>query len=125
MDGKFGTVINCMDGRVQNCVNKFVQDNHHIDFLDTITLAGPAKILSENKKEKLINGLKHRIDISINVHHSDFIAVVGHFDCAAIKFDDEIQKELVKDAAKKLKEWYPEIKIVPLWIDSDLSVTQL
>ena len=51
MEGKkFGTAINCMDGRVQEPVAKFLKEIYGIDFVDTITEPGPVKILSENSR---------------------------------------------------------------------------
>ena len=43
----FCTVINCMYGRVQLPVNKYLQKRFNVEFVDTITEAGPVFIISD------------------------------------------------------------------------------
>jgi len=57
--GTFITTVNCMDGRVQIPVNKY-----NADYVDTITEAGPNKILAENINEILVNSIKDRLNCS-------------------------------------------------------------
>ena len=44
-DGTFATAINCMDGRIQMSVNEFIRKEYGVNYVDTITLAGPCKVL--------------------------------------------------------------------------------
>jgi hypothetical protein len=59
-NGKFITVINCMDGRVQLPVIEWLKKNYKADFIDTITEPGPNKILSERKNRFLIESIKKK-----------------------------------------------------------------
>ncbi len=51
---KFATLINCMDGRVQLPVSRWIKKNFGVDFVDTITEPGPNGILANNKDKTLI-----------------------------------------------------------------------
>ena len=89
---RFCTVINCMDGRVQLPVIKYLQQRFNAEFVDSITEPGPNLILSEEKSTALLQSILERLKISIEHHKSVGIAVVGHHDCAGIPTpkDDQI-----------------------------------
>ena len=44
--GKFGTAINCLDGRVQLPVSNWMKMQFHLDYIDMITEPGPDKIVA-------------------------------------------------------------------------------
>ena len=44
----FGTVINCIDGPVQEPVARWMKGVYQLDFVDTVTERGPDKVLSES-----------------------------------------------------------------------------
>lgn len=122
---KFATAVTCMDGRIQTIVNEYIQENYQKEFVDTITLAGPVKVLAEGKKDKLIKNLKFRLDISVNGHGSSVVALVGHHDCAGIKRSDDEQIEFIKEATKQVQQWYPECTVFGLWIDEEFKPNKL
>ncbi len=51
--GKFGTVINCMDGRVQDPVAHWLREAYHLDYVDAITEPGADRVLAEGTPEQL------------------------------------------------------------------------
>ena len=122
----FCTVINCMDGRTQLPVNEFLREKFQVDYVDTITEAGPIRILSsEDKDSFLLKSILRRVDISINKHQSTAIALVIHYDCAgnpAVKAEKLLQ---LQTATKLLKEKYPETEILGLWVDSEWKVEHI
>ncbi len=122
---EFATVINCMDGRVQEAVNSYVKKEKNVKYVDTITFAGPCKVISELKQESLIENLKFRLDISINKHGSSYIAIVGHFDCAGVPLADDVHKEHILTSYDILTKWYPNIDIEALWVNNQLEVIKL
>ena len=79
---KFGTVINCIDGRVQYPVMDFLKRTYDLDFFDAANEAGPLKILTKRTDKCRLISLKEQIRTSVEEHGSRFIAVVGHHDCA-------------------------------------------
>jgi len=123
---KFATVVNCMDGRTQLPVLSWIIEHYDIDYPDMITEAGPIKILSEGKETEVIKAIKYRMDISIHKHHSKYIFVVGHYDCAGNPEKKEIQLQQIKESIKLIKTWaYDVTEIVGLWIGHNWQVERL
>jgi len=116
LKGSFCTVINCMDGRVQLPVNSYMTKNYKVDFVDTITEAGPNRILCQPKKN-LSKSIINRVNISLNKHKSKIIAIVGHNDCAGSPCSDDKQITYTLKAVAFLKRKYPAIKIIGLFVD--------
>ncbi len=123
--GKFATCLNCMDGRVQEPAIKYIKDKYKVDYVDMITEAGMDRVLSENSS--LDNNLSHKIDISLNLHGSKLIFVVGHYDCGGHPVDDETHKSDIRKSVENLKKLYFEkgINIYGLWIDSEWNVVNI
>lgn len=119
---RFATAINCMDGRVQMPIIQYLKENYRVDYVDMITEPGPNRILSE--KSELFDSILNRIDISINKHYSNIIAVIGHHDCAGNPIDENKQIEQIIQSIDNLKEHYNhlEIKIIGLWVDKNFEV---
>src|SRR3989338_7404519 len=101
---KFATVINCIDGRVQDPVKDWIIESFGVEFVDVITEPGDDKVLSSGSKEK-IEEIKQKVEVSIQSHNSKIIVVVGHFDCAgniAVK-DDHIAE--IKKGIEIIRSW--------------------
>lgn len=122
MKNSFATAISCMDGRIQKCVNDYVSTQSKAKYVDTITLTGPCKVISDNKLHGVIEDMKFRLNISINVHNSTFIAVVGHFDCASVIEDDERHKQYLLNSSRILQQWYPNVVVEALWVNEKFEI---
>jgi hypothetical protein len=123
MEGKkFVTAINCMDGRVQLPVIRYLMKTFAADYVDTITEPGPDKILGENKDSSRVNSIKERIGISLHKHHSDTIAIVSHQDCAGNPVDKQKHCAHLVDAVALLRSCYPGVRVVGLWVDEAWEV---
>lgn len=121
---KFGTAINCIDGRVQIPVIDFLKNNYGIDYVDIITAPGVNKLLAE-ENPKAIEQIKRAVEISIKNHNSKIIAIAGHFDCAGNPFDNETQFKHIFSGIKLIKSWGFKIKIIGLWVDENLKVSEI
>ena len=121
----FATAINCMDGRTQIPVIEFMRKKFRVDFVDTITEAGPDKILAENKDHATVTSIKKRVEISAVKHRSKAIAVVGHHDCAGNPVDKDSHVKHIKAAMKTVRAWGYNIEIVGLWVDEDWKVAEI
>lgn len=97
-DETFFTTIGCMDGRVQEPVSRFGQQKFQTQYPDTITEAGLVRVLANNPQNDFLAGLKKKIEISLNKHHSRGIVVHGHEDCAGNPVDDEKHRGDVRQA---------------------------
>ena len=79
---KFGTAINCIDGRTQQPVIDYIKQNYAVDIVDMITFPGANGIFSNELRYVEASLAKHSASISVEKHNSRIIAVVGHYDCA-------------------------------------------
>ena len=77
IEGKFGTAINCMDGRVQEPVANLLKVRYGLNFVDVVTEAGPVKLLAENDKAG-VESILSRVMVSIEKHKSSVVAVAAH-----------------------------------------------
>ena len=117
--GKFATAINCMDGRVQIPVIKYLKETYRVDYIDMITQPGPNKILAEGKAQNSLELIKKCVEISVLHHGSELIVVCGHYDCAGNPADKNEQTKQTKLAIEKIKSWNFKVKVIGLWIDKN------
>ena len=115
---RFGTAINCIDGRVQQPVADWVKANHHVAFVDMVTEPGPDKALSM-ADAGLVNALKAKVAISVNAHHSRVVAIAGHHECAANPVSQEEHQAQVQQAARMIASWGYPITVAALWVGPD------
>jgi len=113
----FCTAINCMDGRVQLPVIRYLQDYFKVRYVDMITEPGPVRILAQPHDSEIIASIERRIDISVSKHHSQGIAVIAHEDCAGNPVSDEDQKKQISLAIEYLRKKYPQLTTIGLWVD--------
>jgi carbonic anhydrase len=122
---KFCTVINCIDGRVQLPVIKYLQKRFDAKYVDTITEAGPNLIVSEQQDEAVLHSIYKRLKISLENHKSVGIAVAGHHGCAGNPALKNEQIEHIKHAINFLKNKYSSIEIIGLWVDENWEVEEI
>ena len=116
--GKFGTVINCLDGRAQKVAADFLKSRYGLDWVDTITEPGPDKILAEGLETFIIENIKKRLEISFNKHGSRLIAIVAHEECAGNPVEKEEHFRHLRLARNKVAEFGLAAEIILLWIPS-------
>ncbi|MFC2130940.1 carbonic anhydrase [Bacteroidota bacterium] len=121
----FSTAINCMDGRTQIPVNEYLSKKYQVDYVDTITEPGPIKYLAEQSDKFKLKSILERIDISVYKHGSKSIAVVGHFDCAGNPIGKAEQMVQVKKSCVFLKEKYPGVEVIGVWVDENWEVEEV
>lgn len=120
--GKFGTAINCMDGRVQLPVINWMKKKYSLDYIDMITEPGPDKMLTQGKPEQ-IESIKSRVSISVNAHGSRNIVITGHHDCAGNPVSKEEHIKQVKECLKIIKSWnLPVETVTGVWINNNWEV---
>ncbi|SDC62265.1 MULTISPECIES: carbonic anhydrase [unclassified Candidatus Frackibacter] len=119
---EFVTTINCMDGRVQEPVIQWLKKKFNSKYVDTITEPGPNLILAQDEDTDRIKSIKERVDISVNGHGSETIAIVGHYDCAGNLAEKEEQIEHIKASIVKVKDWDFGVKVIGLWVNQEWEV---
>ena len=126
MDGKkFVTAINCIDGRAQIPIIKWMKHKYEAQYVDMITEAGPIKILSEKQNGIDLQSIKKRVEISVKVHGSKNVAIIGHYDCAGNPVDKETQIKQIKNAVDVIKSWSYNVNVVGLWLDNNWIVHKI
>ena len=116
MKKNFGTALNCIDGRTQIPVTKWMKENFCVDYVDLITEPGMDQVLSQGQQEE-IERLKENVIISITAHNSNVVAVVGHYDCAANPVSDRKHYYDIVASIYVVKSWGLPVSVVGLWVD--------
>jgi len=120
--GKFGTAINCMDGRTQLPVISWFKRKYSLDYIDMITEPGPEKLLSQGSP-KQVESIKSRVMISVNAHGSQTVLIAAHDDCAGNPVSKEEHIRQVKGCLKVVKSWgLPVRDIIGVWINDGWTV---
>jgi hypothetical protein len=122
--GTFGTVINCMDGRTQLPLNEWMRDEFGVDYVDTITEPGPNGILAKGEGP-LTDSIRKRVDISVNGHGSNVIALVGHYDCAGNPGPRDMQEDHVMKGIETIRSWNYPVRVIGIWVGDDWKVIKI
>lgn len=124
--GKFGTAINCIDGRVQLPVIKWITQKYNLDYVDMITKPGPDLVVSDPHHKK-IESVRTRVEVSVNKHGSKIVFITGHHDCAGNPVSKQIHLQQIEKSLETIKSWkIPGVeKIVGLWLDENWQVEKI
>jgi len=90
-----------------------------------ITEPGPNKILTEQTDEMQLKSIFSRVEISLNKHQSNQIAVVGHYDCAGNPAPKNVQIEHIKKSIEAISQKYPNTEIIGLWVNEKWRVEEV
>ncbi|MGB9690387.1 carbonic anhydrase [Thermogutta sp.] len=121
----FCTVINCMDGRVQLPVITYLKARFGVDHVDNITEPGPDGILAKGDDHVLIASILRRVQISLEKHQSQGLAVVGHADCAGNPVSHQAHLQDIRSACKWLKARFPNVAVIGLWVNEQWEVEEV
>ena len=121
LDGAFATAINCMDGRVQEPVRRWMQQRFQVDYVDMITEPGPDQLMAAGPIGSL-ESIKKRVNISVNAHASRVVAVVAHHDCAAFPASRDQHPAALSKCADVIESWLLPVRILTLWVDEAWQV---
>jgi len=124
MTHRFGTAINCIDGRVQAPVARWLQERYHLDFVDLITEPGADKALATGTPEALAS-IRAKVEISVGRHGSSVVAVAGHDDCASNPVSAAEHHQHLRAAVRALRLMNIPTTIVGLWVDEQWQVCEV
>ena len=119
----FCTAVNCIDGRVQLPVIRYLQERFGVLYVDLVTEPGPARSLAGSADAEIKRSILRRVAMSIDAHGSRLIAVVAHADCARNPAGREAKRRQLEESAAVLAENFPSVPIVGLWVDERWSVS--
>ena len=122
---EFATSIHCMDGRIQEPIIRYIKKKFNATYVDTITEPGPCKILSQGSGHPLFESICQRVSISTKKHGSKNIFISGHHDCAGNDSSEKGQMQQLINAEQNLKERFPDIEIIKIWVNDKWEVTYI
>ena len=115
-EGKFATAINCMDGRVQEPVIKWMKEHCQVEYGDMITEPGPDGIMAKRFPEA-VAAIKNRVLVSVEKHGSEAVALVAHGDCAGNPVSEEEHLGHLRRGMELIRSWDLPVDIAGLWVD--------
>jgi carbonic anhydrase len=121
----FCTAVNCVDGRVQLPVIEYLKKRLDVNYIDTVTEAGPNAILAAGADRSAVESIERRVRISVEHHRSVGIAVVGHHDCAGNPAGAERQREHTIAAVRYLRGQFPGVPVIGLWVNEAWEVSEI
>ena len=125
MNFRFGTAINCIDGRTQEPVISFMKQKYNIDGVDMVTFPGVDGIISNRENSDEIEIIRRAVSISIEKHRSHIIAVIGHFDCAGNPGDKEHHYAHVRAAVHEVSSWNFDAQVAGYYVNDKQQVEQV
>ncbi len=134
-EGTFACAINCMDGRIQDAVQLYMQQKYRVEFVDMVTQPGPSKILSEKTDSYLVDNIKRCVGISIHRHGAKIIALAGHHTivdrkgkksgCSGNPLPKEQQIHHLRAGRKTVEDFDMGVKVVLLWVDENCKAEEV
>jgi hypothetical protein len=125
MDFKFGTAINCIDGRTQEPLIDFMKQRYGIDGVDMITFPGVDGAISSSVNLDAIALIRNAVSISIEKHGSQIIAVAGHFDCAGNPGNREHHYAHIGKAVQHVSAWNFDAEIIGLYVNDRRQIEEV
>jgi len=125
MDFRFGTAINCIDGRTQEPVIDFMKQKYNIDGVDMVTFPGVDGVISNGENSDEIALIRNAVSISIEKHRSRIIAVVGHFDCAGNPGNREHHYADIQKAVNEVSSWSFHAQVVGLYVNDKKQIEEV
>ena len=122
---RFCTAVNCMDGRVQLPVIRYLQQRFRAEYVDSITEPGPNLILATQQHEGLVRSILARVRVSIERHASRGLAVAGHYGCLGNPARQKDQARHTRQACRFLRQQFKDIEIIGLWVGEDRAVHEI
>jgi hypothetical protein len=121
---RFGTAINCIDGRTQLPVIAWLREVQSVDYVDLVTQPGADGILATDpaRAEELI---RPRVEVSVQGHASPVVAVVGHHECLANPVDEAVHRAHLEQACAAVQAWGLGVDVIALWVNQDWQVEVL
>jgi hypothetical protein len=121
----FCTTINCMDGRTQLPVIEYLMKRCNVEYVDSVTEAGPVRWLAEHQDSPETAAILRRVRISTEKHGSRVVALVTHHDCAGNPVPKDRQMKQLEVALSFLRDKLPDIEVVGLWVTDSWQVQEV
>jgi hypothetical protein len=126
LDGyRFGTAINCIDGRTQQPLIDYMKKNFGIDGVDIVTFPGADGIFSDKARTTEVALARRAVSISVEKHGSNVIAIVGHHDCAGNPGHMNYHHAQIRRAIEEISSWNLRSVVVGLYLNEKWHVDKV
>ncbi len=119
---RFGTLVTCIDGRVQRPTILWMRDRYGLDYVDVISAPGPDKLLVAGEESAEVALVRRNVGFSIAAHDSQLVALCGHHDCAGNPATDDEHWEQIRQGTALLRSWGLVADTVGLWLGEGWKV---
>lgn len=114
-----------MDGRVQDCVNRWMKNLYRADSVEVITAPGPVWILASGEPEFMAASIQRCLTTSVEKHRSPAVAIVAPHDCAGNPLPRESQIEQLLQTSERLRNLFPGLDFRLLWVDENWEAQEI
>lgn len=122
VEGKFGTSIGCMDGRIQIPLISWIKENNSVDYIDSITEPGVDKLATD---ADAVERIKSKVMISINAHGSKMVMISGHHDCAGNPVAKEEHITQIKKWVDVINSWNLGVQVIGSWVNENWQIEKI
>ncbi len=117
----FGTLVTCIDGRVQRPTILWMREQYNLDYVDVISEPGPDKLMAEGWPGD-VAPVRTKVGFSISAHASRLVALCGHYDCAGNPATPDEHRAQISAGVRLLRSWNLGADIVGLWLNDRWEV---
>jgi hypothetical protein len=118
---RFGTLVTCIDGRVQRPTILWMREHYGLDFVDVISEPGPDKLMAEGWPSDVVP-VRKKVAFSVQAHASRLVALCGHYDCAGNPATPEVHRQQIGEGVRLLRSWALDADVIGLWINEHWQV---
>ena len=120
----FGTLVTCIDGRVQRPTILWLRTQFSLDYVDVISEPGPDKLLAEGWPTD-VEPVRKKVGFSVQAHASRLIAICGHYDCAGNPASPAEHHEQIRRSVHLMRAWGFPADVVGLWLNEQWEIEMI
>lgn len=120
---RFATVINCLDGEVQEPVSTWLKTYASADYVDVITAYAPERALTAGTAAELA-ALQDAVRHSMRTHDLRVLAIASHAGCGGNPVDRAVQIAQIQQAIAVVTSWGVNVPVIGIWVDAHGQVEQ-
>lgn len=97
-------IATCMDFRLQDDIDKWIEEHYEPESFDRVSLAGDIKDLKE---------VLGQVKLAYDLHQIEKVVLINHEDCGAYGAEGTIERHTadLKTAKAKINELYPNLEV--------------
>lgn len=121
--GTFAVAITCIDGRIQDTVQRQLREEYAVDHLDVVTLPGVDAALAADDEARTFAA--RGVEVSVSAHGSRVVILAAHTDCAGNPVDEGTHAAMVREGAAWLCSRFPDLTVAGVLVDTDEASVQV